>query len=133
MIKIIKLVSGETLIGELEADSIDPAIIYDPMIIEVFRDEYYDAKLRLASAVSLSADDFLVFERKHVLTHYTPQSILVEFYRQMLPLVSEDKKYAEQKIEEALEGVIQSKTEKEDFFDQLNELFKDQGTDTTKH
>jgi len=27
MIKILKLVSGETIIGELEADSVDPAVV----------------------------------------------------------------------------------------------------------
>ena len=53
MIKILKLVSGETIIGELEADSVDPAVVHDPMVIEVYRDNDYETQLKLHSATSL--------------------------------------------------------------------------------
>lgn len=64
MIKIIKLVSGESIIGELEAESIDPAVVYDPMVIDVYRDEDDAPHMRLVTANALSSDEYLVFEKK---------------------------------------------------------------------
>ena len=92
MIKILKLVSGETIIGELEADSVDPAVVHDPMVIEVYRDNDYETQLKLHSATSLSITDYLVFEKKHILTYYQPQDILVEYYNEVRPFGKEDKK-----------------------------------------
>lgn len=109
MIKIIKLISGETIIGELEADSIDPAVIYDPMVIEVYKDESEMSHMRLNSAVSLSNADYLVFEKKHVLTFYQPLDILIKYYKEVRSYVDEDRKFAESRIEDALENIAEYK------------------------
>jgi len=131
MIKILKLVSGETIIGELEADSVDPAVVHDPMVIEVYRDNDYETQLKLHSATSLSIADYLVFEKKHILTYYQPQDILVEYYNEVRPFGKEDKKLAEQKIGDALHDLIDTEREKEEFIEKLNKLFLTQGVANT--
>ena len=131
MIKILKLVSGETIIGELEADSVDPAVVYDPMIIEVYHDRNHETKMKLLSATSLSVTDYLVFEKKHILTYYQPQDILVEYYNEVRPFGKEDKKLAEQKIGDALHDLIDTEREKEEFIEKLNKLFLTQGVANT--
>jgi hypothetical protein len=123
MIKIIKLVSGESIIGELEADSIDPAVVYDPMVIDIYKDEDDNSHMRLVTANALSSEEHLVFEKKHVLTFYQPQDILVEYYHQVRHMVSEDKVIAEEKIGEALDRVKGKKVEIEEFYETISTLF----------
>lgn len=123
MIKIIKLVSGESIIGELEAESIDPAVVYDPMVIDVYRDEDDAPHMRLVTANALSSDEYLVFEKKHVLTYYQPQDILVEYYQQIRHVTLEDKAHAEQKISEALEKTKNRATQIEEFYETISTLF----------
>lgn len=131
MIKILKLVSGESIIGELEADSVDPAVVYDPMIIEVYRDRDHDTHMKLISAVSLSVSDYLVFERKHILTYYQPLNIMVKYYNEVRPFGAEDKKLAEEKIGEALESLIEDQQEEKELLDKINQIFVTQGVANT--
>jgi len=101
------------------------------MIIEVYHDRDHETKMKLLSATSLSVTDYLVFEKKHILTYYQPQDILVEYYNEVRPFGAEDKKLAEQKIGDALHDLIESEREKEEFVEKLNQLFVSQGIANT--
>lgn len=107
-IKLIKLITKETLIGEIETDTIDfteEIVIHDPMIVDVFSDDNDDTSLRLRSALSLSLEDFLIFQPKHVLTFYSPPVILEQYYNKIRSFIRADKEYVTEMIEEAIKEV----------------------------
>ena len=104
MIKVFKLTTKETVMGELESpiQAGEPILLYDPMVIEVYENEYGDMMLRLRSAISLSEDDYLPFEYKHILTHYTPLSMLEEYYNKIRVELKSGKEFINDIIKDAI-------------------------------
>lgn len=107
-IKILKLTTKETLIGEIETDNIDlteDVVLHDPMIIDIFFDDSDNTVMRLRSALSLSVEDFLIFQPKHILTFYTPPSIMVRYYTKIRQNIRSDKQFVNDMIKEAIDDL----------------------------
>ncbi len=107
MIVILKLKTGENIIGSVEENAFKYSAlrITDPMAIE--RDE---DGMKLRDCLMLSADNVWPLNTIDIITYYTPLPTLVDYYIKALtysklytkPLASEQMKYAMQDLEEAI-------------------------------
>lgn len=122
MIKILKLVTGESLIGDINNPDSDPLVINDPMTIRTFQDED-STSMGLSYALSIAEETFLVIDKKHVLTLYTPQGILKEYYMHAVENTEEDKNAAADEIEAALKYMLRRKKHRELMLEQAKKQY----------
>jgi len=108
MIKIAKLITGETLIGSIENTDDDPFTITNPMSIYTYNTDD-GVGMALRHAVSLAEEDYLIISKKNVLTFYTPKAILKEYYNEILDSLDEDVEYYDDQIRDALSAERQRK------------------------
>lgn len=111
MIKIAKLITGETLIGWVDNTDNDPFTISNPMSIYTYSTED-GIGMALRNAVSLAEEDYLVISKRNVLTFYTPTSILKEYYNEILDSIEEDGDFTDDQIRDALAAERQRKLKK---------------------
>jgi hypothetical protein len=86
MILVFKIITGESIIGSIEAGSINDEWINitNPMLIEEIKDEYGNLGMTLSAMLLLSDDELLTFKRNHVITYYNPKTIMVNYYSRMV-------------------------------------------------
>lgn len=122
MIKILKLVTGETLIADISDPDSDPLVVHEPMAIRTYQDED-SISMGLSYALSIAEESFLVIDKKHVLTLYTPQSILKEYYKQTIEYTEEDKNNAAEEIAAALKYMMLKKRSKQKMIEQAEKQY----------
>lgn len=108
MIKIAKLITGESLIGWIDNTDNDPFTISNPMSICSYNTED-GIGMALRNAVSLAEEDYLVISKRNVLTFYTPTIILKEYYNEILDSIDEDGDFTNEQIRDALAAERQRK------------------------
>jgi hypothetical protein len=101
MIKLIKLISGDTMIGDYE-DGEDCVILHEPMIVNIYKTSPEESTLGLHYALTLSSDTYLVFQKRNIITAYNPTDILKEYYMETIKTVNYDREYSDEVIEDSL-------------------------------
>lgn len=97
MILVIKLISGEEIIGELE--SVPDTQFYNisnPMSIVDGYDEYGTITMKLRDAMLLSDETLITIPEKSVITYYPASEIMIKYYRKAVIFA---KQYTKKKIE----------------------------------
>lgn len=83
MIIIVKLITGEEVIGEIENNQLTYEEYYNiinPMVVTNARDDQGYVGMRLRDFLILSKDDVLTLPSKHVIAAYRPSDAMTEYY-----------------------------------------------------
>ena len=105
MIRIVKLINGEEIIGDVEEDTSEFFNIHDPMLIETTQSQQGYRGTGLSNMLSLSTDDFITIDRKNVLTSFTVKDIIKEYYARVRQTLKSDSTYLESSIKQAIKAL----------------------------
>jgi len=125
MIVVIKLVTGESIIGAVQYTSIDQLLcqgtirITDPMSID--RDE---DGMKLRDSLMLSEQEVLIFRQDDIITSYIPITPLVDYYTKALVYAkSFTKPNTISQISEAIQDIEFALKQEEETKTRLAKLF----------
>lgn len=105
MIRIVKLISGEEIIGDVEEDTSEFFNVHDPMLLETTMSQSGYRGTGLSNLLSLSTDTFITIERKNVLTTYAVKDIIKEYYVRVRQTLKTDATYLESSIRQAIKDL----------------------------
>ena len=105
MITIVKLLSGEEIIGEVEEDVSEFFNIHDPMLLESTTSQSGYRGTGLSNILSLSTDVFITVDRKNVLTTFAVKDIIKEYYVRVRQTIKDDAMYLESNIRQAIKDL----------------------------
>ena len=105
MITIVKLISGEEIIGEVEEDVSEFFNIHDPMLLESTTSQSGYIGTGLSNMLSLSTDVFITVDRKNVLTTFAVKDIIKEYYVRVRQTINDDAMYLESNIRQAIKDL----------------------------
>jgi hypothetical protein len=83
MITVIQLVSGDTIIGDIEElDS--EYIIHNPFFMEIVDDTEQGSGIRMDYLLAFSKDNCVHIKKNVVMYNYTPSDMMEEYYNRLV-------------------------------------------------
>ena len=102
MLKVIHLISCDTLIGEVEENE-DEYIITHPFLMEIVDDSDQGSGVRMDYLLAFSKDNCVHIKKNVVLYNYNPSNRLEEYYGRLVEFTA--KRENDVMLKQTLEGM----------------------------
>jgi hypothetical protein len=102
MIKVIHLVSCDTIIGTLEEND-DEYIVTHPFLMEIIDDSDQGSGVRMDYLLAFSKDNCVHIKKNVVLYNYNPSDRMEEYYSRLVEYTA--KRENDKILEETIEGM----------------------------
>ena len=102
MLKVIHLISCDTLIGEVEENE-DEYIITHPFLMEIVDDSDQGSGVRMDYLLAFSKDNCVHIKKNVVLYNYNPSNRLEEYYGKLIEFTA--KRENDIMLKQTLEGM----------------------------
>lgn len=127
-IKIVRLVSGEDIVGEYLLED-NKTIISNPMTIIVQRKTSGSAMMMVPwLPVELISDNITVMDNNHILTVVEPRDSLIEYYLNMVKQTQLEVKVNEKYLQKANEQLEDYIEEEVDFYSNMDDIGNEEST-----
>lgn len=127
-IKIVRLVSGEDIVGEYLLED-NKTIISNPMTIIVQRKTSGSAMMMVPwLPVELISDNITVMDNNHILTVVEPRDSLIEYYLNMVKQTQLEVKVNEKYLQKANEQLEDYIEEEVDFYSNMDDIGDEEST-----
>lgn len=80
MIKIVRLVTGEEIIGDVEIDNMQTYTITNPLLIEQGSFANYEVAMKFTDYLMFSSETSVLIPTKNVITQYKPLESFEKYY-----------------------------------------------------
>lgn len=90
MIRIIKLMNGETIIGEVDGDFSEFYNIYDPFVMVYVNDNMYGNGFKLNYLLEFSEKNYVTIRNSMVIYDYIPSKSVHEYYIKLVKYKNEN-------------------------------------------
>lgn len=90
MIRIIKLMNGETIIGEVDGDFSEFYNIYDPFVMVYVNDDMYGNGFKLNYLLEFSEKNYVTIRNSMVIYDYIPSKSVHEYYIKLVKYKNEN-------------------------------------------
>ena len=115
MLKVIHLVSCDTLIGEVEENE-DEYIITHPFLMEIVDDSDQGSGVRMDYLLAFSKDNCVHIKKNVVLYNYNPSNRLEEYYGKLVEFTA--KRENDVMLKQTLEGMDEMDRKMKSFLSQ---------------
>lgn len=83
MLKVMHLISCDTLIGEVEENE-DEYIITHPFLMEIVDDSDQGSGVRMDYLLAFSKDNCVHIKKNDVMYNYTPSDMMEQYYKRLV-------------------------------------------------
>lgn len=107
MIIVIKIITGEEIVGVIEEESIhnlEFVNIYDPMYVREYSDTTGNT-MNLEDCLMLSDQKYLTFKQRDVITSYTPTENLQKYYVRYCEYIVKRKRNLHSQIKQSIQAL----------------------------
>ena len=113
MIKIVKLINGEEIIGDVEGDFSEFYNIFEPFNITYVDEEKYGVGVKLDYILAFSQNNCVTIKNNSVIYSYMPSSSLQDYYEKLIEYKNE------QNPEELVKQTIQNMEDMDNHYRRL--------------
>ena len=90
MIRIVKLINGETIIGEVDGDFSEFYNIYDPFVMTYVDDSIHGNGFKLNYLLEFSEKNYVTIRNSMVIYDYIPSKAVHEYYIKLVEYKNEN-------------------------------------------
>jgi hypothetical protein len=83
MIKVIQLVSGDTIVGNLRSLG-DEYVIKYPFLMEIVDDTEQGSGIRMDYLLAFSKDNYVHIKKNDVMYNYRPSDMMEQYYKRLV-------------------------------------------------
>jgi hypothetical protein len=83
MIKVIQLISSDTIIGDIRSRG-DEYVIKYPFLMEIVDDTEQGSGIRMDYLLAFSKDNCVHIKKNDVMYNYTPSDMMEEYYKRLV-------------------------------------------------